>query len=473
MRKIDKPDLLLALCGIAVFFLLGAIAKISPQLSSEAFEKDLIPVFISLLVAASAVYFAAVGIFRKNRACSVLLIILFGLGFRVLFLFSDPILENDYHRYFWDGAVVAGGMNPYEHSPKEVAEGGENEKLKELRHLYGDTLEKINHPHVKTIYPPVAEIFFALSYRISPMSATAWRILLMVFDLVTLGLLLVSLKKLDIPRQYSIIYWWNPLLVKEIFNSLHMDVLAFPFVLGAILLFLCGRKRLWAPVLSFAVGVKLWPALLFGMFLAPIKEKRQTLVQILIFTIVVLIIFLPMFVFKLDSTSGVVAYGKSWQNNSPFFAAILSGWESVLEAFGIHPGHAQSRSRLGLIAVFFLWKFYVVFACRSLGFHRKALLIIGGLFLLVPAQFPWYYTWLLPFLCIAPSPGFLAPTALLPLYYLQYYFVPHPEESGIFKDAVVWIEFIPVWILLAWEWRRFRASKKIPSFRRDITITRG
>ena len=359
-------------------------------------------------------------------------------------------------------------MNPYEHSPQEVAQGGGNEKLGELRRLHGDTLEKVNHPHVKTIYPPVAELLFAVSYRISPMSATAWRILLMVFDLVTLGLLLASLRKLGIPRQYSVIYWWNPLLVKEIFNSLHMDVLAFPFVLGAILLFLCGRKRLWAPVLSFAVGVKLWPALLFGMFLNPLKEKRQTLLQTLVFAAAVLIIFLPMIAFKLDSASGIVAYGKSWQNNSPFFTAVLSGWEAVLEAFDIHPGHAQTHSRIGLVAVFLAWKSYVAFGCGSLGLHRKALLIIGGVFLLAPAQFPWYYTWLLPFLCIAPSPGFLALTALLPLYYLQYYFPPNPEEGGIFGDAVMWIEFAPVWILLAWEWWRFRASRKASAVRRDI-----
>ena len=469
MGKINKPDRLLFLCGTAVFLLLAAIAKISPQLSSGAFEKDLIPVFISLLIAASAIYLAAVGGFRKNRACSLFLIILFGIGFRVLFLFSTPILENDYHRYFWDGAVVAGGMNPYEYSPEEVAEGAGNEKLKELRRLYGDTLEKVNHPHVKTIYPPVSEFLFAVSHKISPMGITAWRILLMVFDLVTLGLLLASLKKLGIPRQYSIIYWWNPLLVKEIFNSLHMDVLAFPFVLGAILLFLCERKRLWPLILSFAVGVKLWPALLFGMFLNPLKEKRQTLLQVLIFAAAVLIIFFPMVAFKLDSTSGIVAYGKSWQNNSPFFTAVLSGWEFVLEAFDIHPGHAHTHSRIGLVAILLAWKFYVVFRCGFLGLHRKALLIIGGVFLLAPAQFPWYYTWLLPFLCIAPSPGFLALTALLPLYYLQYYLPPHPEEGGIFGNMVIWIEFAPAWILLAWEWWRFRISKKASAIRTDIS----
>ena len=116
------------------------------------------------------------------------------------------------------------------------------------------------------------------------------------------------------------------------------------------LLFLCERKRLWTLVLSFCpVGVKLWPALLFGMFLNPLKEKRQTLLQIFIFASAVLIIFLPMVVFRLDSTSGIVAYGKSWQNNSPFFTAVLSGWEFILEAFDVHPGHAQAHSRIGLM----------------------------------------------------------------------------------------------------------------------------
>ena len=467
MEKINKANRLLVLCGIAVFLLLWAIAKISPQLSSGAFERDLIPVFISLLVGASAIYFVAVGSFRKNRACSLLLIILFGLGFRVLFLFSTPILEDDYHRYFWDGAVVVNGINPYRHSPEEATEGAGSEELKELKRLHGETLEKVNHPHVKTIYPPVAEFFFAVSYKISPMSLTTWRIMLIVFDVATLVLLLASLKKLGISLQNSLIYWWNPLLVQQIFNSAHMDVLAFPFVLGAILLFLCGRKRLWALSLSLAVGVKLWPVLLFGTFLKPLRERRETLLQTLVFTAAVLILFLPTVAFQLDSASGIVAYGKSWQNNSPFFAAILSGWEFVLEALGIHPGHAQTHSRAGIIAILFIWKFYVAFVSGSLGIHRKALLIIGGAFLLSPAQFPWYYAWLLPFLCIAPSPGFLALTALLPLYYLQYYFPPNAEESGIFGNAVVWIEFAPVWALLAWEWMKFRASRKIPAVRKE------
>jgi len=107
MQKINKSNRFLVLCGTVIFLLLLAIAKISPQLSSKTFEKDLIPVFVSLLIASSVVYFLSVRNLRQNRACSLVLIILFGFGFRILFLFSTPILEDDFYRYFWDGAVLS------------------------------------------------------------------------------------------------------------------------------------------------------------------------------------------------------------------------------------------------------------------------------------------------------------------------------------------------------------------------------
>ena len=458
IKKINKFNLVLFICGTAIFFLLGIIAKISKLLPSDDFEKDCVPVFVSFLIAAAAVYFVSVWKFRKNTACSLILIILFGLGFRILFIPSTPILENDFYRYMWDGAVSSSGVNPYEYSPRQVIDGESPEKLKTLKREHEETLKKINHPHVKTIYPPVSQFFFALSYKLSPMSLEAWRIILILFDLTTLGLLLLSLGKLKIPLQSSIVYWWNPLLVKEIFNSAHMDVVAFPFVLAAIFLFLSGSKRICVLILSLAAGVKLWPALLFGLFIKPFREKRETVLRILIFTAALLVIFLPLIVLRAEPNSGVLTYGKSWQNNSPLFSVILYLWEAVFSAFEVHRGHAQKYSRIAVVLILLLWNFYVLFAKGSLGIYRKALLIVGGAFLLSPAQFPWYYTWLLPFLCMAPSWGFLSLTALLPLYYLQYYLSSSAGQAELFRNVVVWIEFAPVWVLLVWEWKAFRST---------------
>ena len=44
------------------------------------------------------------------------------------------------------------------------------------------------------------------------------------------AVLLVLLRRLDLPIAYGIIYWWNPLVAKELINACHMDVIALPFI---------------------------------------------------------------------------------------------------------------------------------------------------------------------------------------------------------------------------------------------------
>ena len=61
--------------------------------------------------------------------------------------------------------------------------------------------------------------------------------------------------------------------------------------------------------------------------------------------------------------------------------------------------------------------------------------------------------WLLPLLALTPRLSLLSLTALLPLYYLRFYFEAR-GEPGRFDHGVVWIEHLPVLALLVWEWLR-------------------
>jgi hypothetical protein len=83
-------------------------------------------------------------------------------------------------------------------------------------------------------------------------------------------------------------------------------------------------------------------------------------------------------------------------------------------------------------------------------FCRRCLMAIAALFLLSPTQFPWYYTWMLPLLAVSPRLSLLLLTFLLPLYYLRFYFVSL-DNVGLFDNWLVWIEYVPVWILLVGE----------------------
>ena len=86
---------------------------------------------------------------------------------------------------------------------------------------------------------------------------------------------------------------------------------------------------------------------------------------------------------------------------------------------------------------------------------RRFTIVVALVFLLSPAQFPWYYTWVVPFIALTPSPGLVLLGALLPLYDLRFH-LAFRGQAELFDQGVVWIEYLPVWLLLAWEWRARR-----------------
>jgi len=96
---------------------------------------------------------------------------------------------------------------------------------------------------------------------------------LFLFDLVVLGLLVVILRQLKLPLLAVAIYWWNPLVIKEIFNSAHMDVLVLPFILGSILLSVRHRYNWATLLLALATGVNIWPVFLLPLILRPVLRK--------------------------------------------------------------------------------------------------------------------------------------------------------------------------------------------------------
>lgn len=423
-------------------------------------------ILVWLLVLSSLVYFVCIK-FKFQRLIQLdkkFWILAIGLIIRILTIFSVPILEDDYFRYLWDGAVTASGNNPYKYSPAEVVSPGfEDNELSELALQSKDVIKNVNHPHLKTIYPPVAQLFFALSHKIASFDIYFWRVVLLIFDIITFFLLIKILQELNLSIYNIIIYWWNPLLVKEIFNSGHFEVLVFPFVLGS--LFFATRQRYLPSVISLAiaVGVKIWPIFLFPLILRPLFKKPAEFVKVgLVFGLTLALIFLPVFLAGFDTSSGYLAYGKSWENNSSVFRVFLFGFEAVSNSINIHPIYAQYFSRVFILVLILLWVFYLTFRRdkKEIGLYNNVLLVVASIFLLSPTQFPWYYTWMIPFLAITPRWSLLILTLLLPLYYLRYYLEPR-ENLDFFNNVIVWIEFVPVWVLLFLEWlkgnSRFRS----------------
>lgn len=431
---------------------------LSHRFNVEAVPVDPVLLLVIVLFISSAVYILAVN-FRLNVLNErKALFYVFAVGFllRVVMLFSSPMLEDDYFRYLWDGAVTAHGINPYRYSPEQILDGEvQVSQLELLGKESGDIIENINHGHLSTIYPPVSQIFFAVSHKLAPFDFDFWRMFLLLFDLMTFFLLLTILRELGLSSANVMIYWWNPLLVNVIFNSGHFEALVFPFVLSALILAYKNKSVLSMVALAIGAGIKLWPVVLLPSVLRSCGNKIMEVKPALMFFVLLSVIFLPLILVEPEGFSGFVAYGSTWENNSSFFRIILSVLEGVISTVGFDQKYLQIYARIIVSAILFIWILFQVveYDLSKSDMFKRSLFIVAAVFLLSPTQFPWYYTWLLPFLAVVPKFSLLVLTPQLTLYYLWFYFEPRGMEN-LFRNMVVWIEFLPVWILLIAEYRK-------------------
>jgi hypothetical protein len=399
-------------------------------------------------------------------------ILLAGLAMRLVFLGSEPILEDDYQRYLWDGAVTAHGLDPYAHAPAlATVPGLLPEAFVRLADEAGAVLARINYPQLRTVYPPVAQAAFALAHWLGPWSLDAWRIVLIVCDMAVAGLVIMLLRSLGRPLPWLALYWWNPLVAKELANSAHMDVVVMVPVLAAVVLAVRSRPLGAALALAIGFGAKLWPVILLPTVLRSRGIAPQRIVvAALAAAVLCALLAWPVVRATLDAGSGFLAYGGGWQANDALFRVIE--WIVVAAAapFGADAETGGVAARLlaaAMLAAFVVW-INVTPAASPRELCRRAFLTIAALLLLSPTQFPWYFCWLAPFLPLFPVPGFLLLTATLPLYYLTFHLASRGLDAW-FENGVVFGIWLPVWALLVYEAIRNGSIAAAPA--RDLEAT--
>ena len=313
---------------------------------------------------------------------------------------------------------------------------------------------RINYPHIRTLYPPVAQAVFAAAYTLHPWSLWAWKVLLACFDAVTLVLLLTALRGIGASPTFAAIYWWNPLVVREVYNTLHMDIIAVPFALAAVLLWVRKSRIAAILLLVLAVGSKLWPIVLLPILLLPLRGAlRRNVAALATFGGGCALILAPQLFSQLDATSGLLAYGKSWEMNDALYMLFLCAGEWFGAFWAWDTAQVQIATRVVVacsLAGLILW------SCRypardGAELWARCLLAVAALFLLSPTQFPWYYLWVVPFLVMRYRFSLVLLSVLLSLYYVRFFFQAR-YNVHIFDAYLVWVEYVPVVVVLAYEW---------------------
>ena len=516
--------LFVAWLGLAMTLIFGLIYFFSAPFEYESDDSASRPYvsFVCLLVAATAlsIFAIRIGLRIVHRQKSLLaLIVLMAIGFRVVMAFTPPVLELDFYRYLWDGKVSAAGFSPFAYSPDQIKSvdliraGGDSTAgpLRSLAEIAAQSeanhaiINRIHYADHTTIYPPVSQLVFRLSAMLTPPQTSVQfhilvlRILLIGFDLGTILVLALLFKTLERNYAWLIAYAWNPLVIKEISNSAHLDSIAIFFVVLSVWFVIRARRNKPTPsaiaggiALALGVGAKLFPVVIApALFFALFKAGWQKGVYFAIaFGVTTLVVLSPMLlrsqVAETESEKtkdGLTSFLSTWRMNDVIFSSVYhnlkpytgrgnSYWYAVTPNSFRQKVVDMTGTRLGNDPAFRLARIItlVLFAVIYLCFVKRFLVaddhhVLSGLLYLLfaflmlqPTVNPWYWVWAIPFTCFISRWGWVAVSAVLSIYYLRYWFrelnfefafLGHSyKDEAIFHHFVAWGEFIAIVILI-------------------------
>jgi hypothetical protein len=417
----EEPSASAFLRTFGLLALATSLAAIFYHFSRQPGLNTCVPEFIGLSLAAGALYLVGVYLVEKFRfgAAALLIILVGAVAFRLFLLPLRPSLSGDVYRYRWEGRVQRRGINPYTVYPAVPALAG---------------LQDPAHPletgtAVSTVYPPLSEMAFRVVETIP-----AYKRLFTAIDLANVALLLLILAALKQPLHRVLVYAWNPTVVVSFALCGHHDSLAILALLAANLLIIHGRRRLAISFLALSAISKFFSVLLLPVFL-----RRTRYAYAGIFLAVVALGYLPYLGAGRQLFQGLSDYATGWEGNDSLFRLIRLAGNSK----------AQAELVAGVL-VLALVAYTLKKRMTPLG---SSLFLIAGLLLLSPDAFPWYFTWMIPFLCFYPS----VPMLLVSVTCVLGYAPVVAYAAGLpYRDSpfILALEYVPVCLWLAYEgWR--------------------
>lgn len=319
---------------------------------------------------------------------------------RLAALAGPPALSDDLYRYAWDGRVQAAGVDPYGHVPashvvarlREPWLWPDDVGCARLHRPSGCT--RINRPAVRTIYPPVAEGWFAVVYRVFGIEARhkAWQIAGFVSELGVVALIAHALGARGRDRRWVALYALSPAPVVEVVNNGHVDGLAALFIVAALIL-VARRRAVWAgAAIGAAVLVKLYPVVLLAG-LAKRSRRRSPLVRASATTAAVVAVgYLP---HVLAVGARVVGYLPGYLREEHYDGA---GRFLLVGLLGL-PSKAAT-----VVAVAALTSAVMFVLVRRIEAPQAFVIVIGAILLIATPVQPWYAVTLVAVAAVAVRP---------------------------------------------------------------------
>ncbi len=377
-----------------------------------------VPEYVCCFFMLSLLYILACYICTQKASRFALWAVLaFAVVFRLITFFSTPTLSDDIYRYAWEGYLQTKGINPYVSAPDAA----------ELIHYRNEIWKLVNNKNVAAIYPPVTEIFNALTYSLFH-SIWGFKILSLVVDAAVICGILRLLAFRAQNLNYVVFYAWSPLVVTEVAGNGHNDVLAVALLLWSTVCCLTNRPVRSVILLGTAILSKLYPVLMVPFFL-----RRIALRHWLWLPPIVALGYFPYLRAGSHLFSALSYYKEKWRFNGFLFSTLTQSLSSE-----------TSAERFSVVVILLL----ILSSLAGVNdLLKQQFWLLSGLLLLAPSLFPWYLVWVVPLLCFFPSPAW---TVLSVTIAISYYILIDWWTLGVWRqsDFFKGLQYYPFFALL-------------------------
>ena len=172
-----------------------------------------------------------------------------GILFRLLFLFVEPNLSQDFYRFIWDGELIKNGLNPYIYTPNELIQKADL-AVANANELY-EGMGSLSAKHYSN-YPPLNQIIFTISSFFSGGSILgaiiSMRVIIILADIGILFFGRKLLLQLNSSKHLAFWYFLNPLVIIELTGNLHFEGVMLFFFVWSLYLLSLKKYKTAAPI---------------------------------------------------------------------------------------------------------------------------------------------------------------------------------------------------------------------------------
>jgi hypothetical protein len=296
-----------------------------------------------------------------------------------------PNLSDDVYRFIWDGRLMMNGINPYAQLPAEVMQSAS------IPGITQELFKQLNSPSYYTIYPPVLQSIFWLTAKAFPDNIFAtivcMKAIILLAEVGTLLLLPGILKQLKQPKQLTLLYGLNPLVIAELTGNVHFDAVMI-FFLVLSFCFLSNRIYLSALFLGLSIASKLVPVLFIPLIIVKLGWRQG-----LLYSVISGVVTVVLFAFFIDRETilhllkSINLFFTTFEFNASLYY-IIRWVGKLLLGFNIIAFAGPILSLAAIVLIFLVSFRYKKNFDQQ--FFTKALFILTLWYLFSTIVHPWY-----------------------------------------------------------------------------------